>query len=94
VVGELANKMLGFNLTTKQTPKDGVKVKMVSRKKKEIYFPLSSCFDGALFLLFLTSFRGTASPAMLFCKMNVCDGSLAYGFLFFCCIRIVAVRCC
>ncbi|XP_029907902.1 succinate--CoA ligase [GDP-forming] subunit beta, mitochondrial isoform X1 [Myripristis murdjan] len=27
VVGELANKMLGFNLTTKQTPKDGVKVK-------------------------------------------------------------------
>lgn len=30
VVGELANKMLGFNLTTKQTPKDGVKVKTVS----------------------------------------------------------------
>uniref|UniRef100_A0AAQ4P8N6 Succinate--CoA ligase [GDP-forming] subunit beta, mitochondrial n=1 Tax=Gasterosteus aculeatus aculeatus TaxID=481459 RepID=A0AAQ4P8N6_GASAC len=29
VVGELANKMLGFNLTTKQTPKDGVKVKTV-----------------------------------------------------------------
>ncbi|XP_034023064.1 succinate--CoA ligase [GDP-forming] subunit beta, mitochondrial isoform X2 [Thalassophryne amazonica] len=27
VVGELANKMLGFNLTTKQTPKGGVKVK-------------------------------------------------------------------
>lgn len=30
VVGELASKMLGFNLTTKQTPKDGVKVKTVS----------------------------------------------------------------
>lgn len=30
VVGELANKMLGFNLTTKQTPKEGVKVKTVS----------------------------------------------------------------
>uniref|UniRef100_A0AAX7UP12 Succinate-CoA ligase subunit beta n=1 Tax=Astatotilapia calliptera TaxID=8154 RepID=A0AAX7UP12_ASTCA len=29
VVGELANKMLGFNLTTKQTPKEGVKVKTV-----------------------------------------------------------------
>ncbi|XP_057701404.1 succinyl-CoA ligase [GDP-forming] subunit beta, mitochondrial isoform X1 [Corythoichthys intestinalis] len=29
VVGELATKMLGFNLTTKQTPKDGVKVKTV-----------------------------------------------------------------
>uniref|UniRef100_A0A8C4HYK3 Succinate-CoA ligase subunit beta n=1 Tax=Dicentrarchus labrax TaxID=13489 RepID=A0A8C4HYK3_DICLA len=29
VVGELANKMLGYNLTTKQTPKDGVKVKTV-----------------------------------------------------------------
>ncbi|KAK5606912.1 Succinate--CoA ligase [GDP-forming] subunit beta, mitochondrial [Crenichthys baileyi] len=29
VVGELAKKMLGFNLTTKQTPKDGVKVKTV-----------------------------------------------------------------
>ncbi|XP_048878985.1 succinyl-CoA ligase [GDP-forming] subunit beta, mitochondrial [Brienomyrus brachyistius] len=29
VVGELANKMLGFHLTTKQTPKEGVKVKMV-----------------------------------------------------------------
>uniref|UniRef100_UPI001CD8D0AC succinyl-CoA ligase [GDP-forming] subunit beta, mitochondrial n=1 Tax=Solea senegalensis TaxID=28829 RepID=UPI001CD8D0AC len=29
VVGELANKMLGFNLTTKQTPKDGVKVNTV-----------------------------------------------------------------
>lgn len=30
VVGELAHKMLGFHLTTKQTPKDGVKVKTVS----------------------------------------------------------------
>ncbi|XP_039626783.1 succinyl-CoA ligase [GDP-forming] subunit beta, mitochondrial [Polypterus senegalus] len=29
VVGELANKMLGFSLTTKQTPKEGVKVKKV-----------------------------------------------------------------
>ncbi|KAL6464372.1 hypothetical protein MHYP_G00266890 [Metynnis hypsauchen] len=29
VVGELAGKMLGYNLTTKQTPKDGVKVKTV-----------------------------------------------------------------
>uniref|UniRef100_A0A8B9LGZ8 Succinate-CoA ligase, GDP-forming, beta subunit n=1 Tax=Astyanax mexicanus TaxID=7994 RepID=A0A8B9LGZ8_ASTMX len=29
VVGDLAGKMLGFNLTTKQTPKDGVKVKTV-----------------------------------------------------------------
>ncbi|KAL2091398.1 hypothetical protein ACEWY4_013661 [Coilia grayii] len=29
VVGELANKMLGYNLTTKQTPKEGVKVKTV-----------------------------------------------------------------
>uniref|UniRef100_A0A8C0YES2 Succinate--CoA ligase [GDP-forming] subunit beta, mitochondrial n=1 Tax=Cyprinus carpio carpio TaxID=630221 RepID=A0A8C0YES2_CYPCA len=28
-VGELAGKMLGFNLTTKQTPKEGVKVKTV-----------------------------------------------------------------
>lgn len=31
-VGELAGKMLGFNLTTKQTPKEGVKVKTVRRK--------------------------------------------------------------
>lgn len=31
VVGDLANKMLGFNLITKQTPKDGVKVKTVSQ---------------------------------------------------------------
>lgn len=30
VVGELAKKMLGFNLVTKQTPKEGVKVKTVS----------------------------------------------------------------
>lgn len=30
VVQQLANKMLGFNLTTKQTPKDGVKVTTVS----------------------------------------------------------------
>ncbi|KTG41784.1 hypothetical protein cypCar_00003218 [Cyprinus carpio] len=29
VVGELAGKMLGFSLTTKQTPKEGVKVKTV-----------------------------------------------------------------
>uniref|UniRef100_A0A4W5MMA6 Succinyl-CoA synthetase beta chain n=1 Tax=Hucho hucho TaxID=62062 RepID=A0A4W5MMA6_9TELE len=29
VVGELANKMLGYSLTTKQTPKEGVKVKTV-----------------------------------------------------------------
>uniref|UniRef100_A0A8C7ZI06 succinate--CoA ligase (GDP-forming) n=1 Tax=Oryzias sinensis TaxID=183150 RepID=A0A8C7ZI06_9TELE len=29
VVGDLASKMLGFNLITKQTPKDGVKVKTV-----------------------------------------------------------------
>uniref|UniRef100_A0A3B5LNQ2 succinate--CoA ligase (GDP-forming) n=1 Tax=Xiphophorus couchianus TaxID=32473 RepID=A0A3B5LNQ2_9TELE len=29
VVGELAKRMLGFNLITKQTPKDGVKVKTV-----------------------------------------------------------------
>ncbi|TRY60390.1 hypothetical protein DNTS_012019 [Danionella cerebrum] len=29
VVGELASKMLGYNLTTKQTPKDGVQVKTV-----------------------------------------------------------------
>uniref|UniRef100_W5MVN3 Succinate--CoA ligase [GDP-forming] subunit beta, mitochondrial n=1 Tax=Lepisosteus oculatus TaxID=7918 RepID=W5MVN3_LEPOC len=29
VVAELANQMLGFNLTTKQTPKEGVKVKTV-----------------------------------------------------------------
>ncbi|TTB85604.1 Succinate--CoA ligase [GDP-forming] subunit beta, mitochondrial [Bagarius yarrelli] len=29
VVQELANKMLGFNLTTKQTPKEGVKVNTV-----------------------------------------------------------------
>ncbi|KAI4886187.1 hypothetical protein NFI96_003177 [Prochilodus magdalenae] len=29
VVGELASKMLGYSLTTKQTPKDGVKVKTV-----------------------------------------------------------------
>ncbi|KAI7794767.1 putative succinyl-CoA ligase [Triplophysa rosa] len=29
VVGELASKMLGYNLTTKQTPKEGVKVKTV-----------------------------------------------------------------
>uniref|UniRef100_A0A8C5D8G8 Succinate--CoA ligase [GDP-forming] subunit beta, mitochondrial n=1 Tax=Gouania willdenowi TaxID=441366 RepID=A0A8C5D8G8_GOUWI len=29
VVGELAKQMLGFNLTTKQTPKDGVKVNTV-----------------------------------------------------------------
>lgn len=31
MVGELANKMLGFNLTTKQTSKEGVKVKTVSQ---------------------------------------------------------------
>uniref|UniRef100_A0A6Q2XFP5 Succinate--CoA ligase [GDP-forming] subunit beta, mitochondrial n=1 Tax=Esox lucius TaxID=8010 RepID=A0A6Q2XFP5_ESOLU len=31
VVGELANKMLGYSLTTKQTPKDGVKVKTPSK---------------------------------------------------------------
>ncbi|KAJ8361227.1 hypothetical protein SKAU_G00177520 [Synaphobranchus kaupii] len=29
VVGDLAGKMLGYNLTTKQTPKEGVKVKTV-----------------------------------------------------------------
>ncbi|XP_073771600.1 succinate--CoA ligase [GDP-forming] subunit beta, mitochondrial isoform X1 [Danio rerio] len=29
VVGELASKMLGYNLTTKQTPKEGVEVKTV-----------------------------------------------------------------
>ncbi|XP_073688859.1 succinate--CoA ligase [GDP-forming] subunit beta, mitochondrial-like, partial [Garra rufa] len=29
VVGDLAGKMLGFNLTTKQTPKEGVKVNTV-----------------------------------------------------------------
>uniref|UniRef100_A0A8C8JEW2 Succinate--CoA ligase [GDP-forming] subunit beta, mitochondrial n=1 Tax=Oncorhynchus tshawytscha TaxID=74940 RepID=A0A8C8JEW2_ONCTS len=29
VVGELANRMLGYSLTTKQTPKEGVKVKTV-----------------------------------------------------------------
>ncbi|XP_064161139.1 succinyl-CoA ligase [GDP-forming] subunit beta, mitochondrial [Anguilla rostrata] len=29
VVGDLASKMLGYNLTTKQTPKEGVKVKTV-----------------------------------------------------------------
>ncbi|XP_020347230.1 succinate--CoA ligase [GDP-forming] subunit beta, mitochondrial isoform X3 [Oncorhynchus kisutch] len=29
VVGELASKMLGYSLTTKQTPKEGVEVKMV-----------------------------------------------------------------
>ncbi|KAG7269029.1 hypothetical protein CRUP_017975 [Coryphaenoides rupestris] len=29
VVGDLANKMLGFNLSTKQTPKEGVRVKTV-----------------------------------------------------------------
>ncbi|XP_048346724.1 succinate--CoA ligase [GDP-forming] subunit beta, mitochondrial [Sphaerodactylus townsendi] len=29
VVGELAQQMIGYNLTTKQTPKDGVKVKKV-----------------------------------------------------------------
>ena len=40
VVGELANKMLGFNLTTKQTPKDGVKVKTVSQRQKKMYPPL------------------------------------------------------
>ncbi|KAL8212739.1 UNVERIFIED_CONTAM: Succinate--CoA ligase [GDP-forming] subunit beta, mitochondrial [Gekko kuhli] len=29
VVGQLAQQMIGYNLTTKQTPKDGVKVKKV-----------------------------------------------------------------
>uniref|UniRef100_A0AAQ4QCD2 Succinate-CoA ligase GDP-forming subunit beta n=1 Tax=Gasterosteus aculeatus aculeatus TaxID=481459 RepID=A0AAQ4QCD2_GASAC len=37
VVGELANKMLGFNLTTKQTPKDGVKVKTAADQIKRLY---------------------------------------------------------
>lgn len=31
VVGDLASKMLGFNLTTKQTSQEGVKVKTVSQ---------------------------------------------------------------
>lgn len=31
VVGDLASKMLGFNLTTKQTSEEGVKVKTVSQ---------------------------------------------------------------
>lgn len=31
VVGDLASKMLGFNLRTKQTSEEGVKVKMVSQ---------------------------------------------------------------
>lgn len=31
VVGDLAGKMLGFNLTTKQTSEEGVKVKTVSQ---------------------------------------------------------------
>lgn len=47
VVGELANKMLGFNLTTKQTPKEGVKVKTVR-----------NCRDGGkLFIFFLPHFK-------------------------------------
>ena len=37
VVGELASKMLGYNLTTKQTPKDGVKVKTVSTSSVDLF---------------------------------------------------------
>lgn len=51
VVGELAKKMLGFNLITKQTPKDGVKVKTVSQTGENIHFPLSYYF-----LYFLSAF--------------------------------------
>uniref|UniRef100_A0A3B4A0F6 Succinate--CoA ligase [GDP-forming] subunit beta, mitochondrial n=1 Tax=Periophthalmus magnuspinnatus TaxID=409849 RepID=A0A3B4A0F6_9GOBI len=46
VVGDLAKKMLGFNLTTKQTPKEGVKVKtqvMVAEAldiSRETYFAI------------------------------------------------------
>lgn len=40
VVGDLASKMLGFNLITKQTPKDGVKVKTVSQSKRMYNFLL------------------------------------------------------
>uniref|UniRef100_A0A672SW62 Succinate-CoA ligase, GDP-forming, beta subunit n=1 Tax=Sinocyclocheilus grahami TaxID=75366 RepID=A0A672SW62_SINGR len=43
VVGELAGKMLGFSLTTKQTPKEGVKQVMVAEAldiSRETYFAI------------------------------------------------------
>lgn len=83
VVGELANKMLGFNLTTKQTPKEGVKVKTVSHcrdrgKEKISTLTIFSC-------LFLTSFRVILSPVINFCHINI-----SFVVVVLCSVLIVA----
>lgn len=83
VVGELANKMLGFNLTTKQTPKEGVKVKTVShcRDRGKEKISTLTIFSS----LFLTSFQVILSPVINFCHINI-----SFVVVVLCSVLIVA----